>query len=124
MHRLFLAALFASAAFPAIAQVAKPAALTADGVPAVAPALAAASRPYMEARSAGFSGWNARDRSMLISTRFGNVSQLHRVAADDGSQQSFRVEPLGGTLRPPATLGRTKTLAATNSSSYTLAPAD
>ena len=37
--------LAAAAASPAIAQVAKPAALTADGVPAIPEALAAASRP-------------------------------------------------------------------------------
>ena len=102
MHRLLAAALLVGAAFPATAQVAKPAALTADGVPAVAPALAAATRPYMEARSAGFAGWNARDRSMLISTRFGNVNQLHRVAGPmmDRRQISFEVEPLGGSLSP------------------------
>ncbi|WP_324809332.1 prolyl oligopeptidase family serine peptidase [Sphingomonas sp. LY29] len=103
MNRLVLAALFAGvAASPAFAQVAKPAALTADGVPAVPDALAAASRPYMEARAAGFAGWNARDRSMLISTRFGNVSQLHRVAGPgmDRRQISFEVEPLGGSWSP------------------------
>ena len=102
MHRLFVAALLAGIALPAAAQVAKPAALTADGVPPVAPALAAATRPYMEARSAGFSGWNARDRSMLISTRFGNVNQLHRVAGPlmDRKQINFEVEPLGGSWSP------------------------
>ena len=79
---LILAALLAGIAVPAFAaDVAKPAALTADGMPAVPDTLAAASRPYMEARSAGFAGWNARDRSMLIATRFGNVAQLHKVAA-------------------------------------------
>ncbi|MEO6580177.1 MAG: S9 family peptidase, partial [Sphingomicrobium sp.] len=73
MHRPILFALLATVSIPAAAEVSKPAALTADGVPAVPDALAARSRPYMESRSAGFAGWNARDRSMLISTRFGNV---------------------------------------------------
>ncbi|MGI8931678.1 MAG: S9 family peptidase [Sphingomicrobium sp.] len=102
MNRLIFAALLTGAAFPATAEVAKPAALTADGVPAVPDALAATSRPYMEARSAGFGGWNARDRSMLISTRFGNVNQLHRVAGPmmDRRQISFEVEPLGGSWSP------------------------
>jgi protease II len=56
----------------------------------------------MESRAAGFAGWNAADRSMLISTRFGNVSQLHRVAGPmmDRRQISFEAEPLGGTLSP------------------------
>ena len=97
-----LALCLAGAAAPALAQVAKPAALTADGVPVIPDALAAASRPYMESRGAGFGGWNAADRSMLISTRFGNVSQLHRVAGPmmDRRQISFEAEPLGGTLSP------------------------
>jgi len=103
MSRLLLATLLASAmAMPAAAEVAKPAALTADQVPAVPDALAIASRPYMEARAAGFAGWNARDKSMLISTRFGNVTQLHSVAAPLGMRRqiSFEVEPLGGSWSP------------------------
>ena len=81
MNRLLLGVLLAGCASPALADVAKPAALTADGVPPVPDALAAASRPYMESRGAGFAGWNDADRSMLISTRFANVSQLHSVAS-------------------------------------------
>ena len=105
MSRLLLAAIFTgsvSLAGPAAAEVAKPAALTADGVPVIPDTLAAASRPYMESRGAGFAGWNAADRSMLISTRFGNVSQLHRVAGPmmDRRQISFEAEPLGGSLSP------------------------
>ena len=102
MTRLLTAALLATTALPAAAEVAKPAALTADGVPAVPDALASASRPYMESRSAGFAGWNARDRSMLISTRFANVPQLHRVAGPMMARQqvSFEVEPIGGAWSP------------------------
>jgi len=102
MTRLLLAALLIGTAVPAAAEFAKPAALTADGVPAVPDALAAATRPYMESRSAGFAGWNAADRSMLVSTRFGNVNQLHKVAAPLGMRRqiSFEVEPLGGSLSP------------------------
>ena len=98
MHRQLLTALLAASAVPALAAVDKPAAITADGVPAVPNDLAAKSRPYMESRSAGFSGWNARDRSMLISTRFGNVNQIHSVAAPMmmRKQVSFEVEPMGG----------------------------
>jgi len=102
MRRLILVALLSATALPATAQVAKPAALTADRVPAVPDTLAATSRPYMESRSAGFAGWNARDRSMLIATRFGNVNQLHRVAGPmmDRRQISFEAEPLGGSWSP------------------------
>ncbi|QNE32873.1 S9 family peptidase [Sphingomonas sp. NBWT7] len=66
---------------PAAAQVAKPAAITADGVPAIPATLAEKLRPYLEARSAGAVDWNPVDRSLLISTRFANVAQLHTVAS-------------------------------------------
>ena len=60
------------------------------------------TRPYMEFRTAGFAGWNARDRSMLITTRFGNTNQLHRVAMPmgDREQLSFEAEPVGGSWSP------------------------
>ncbi len=87
---------------PAPAVVEKPAALTADGIPAVPAELAVRTRPYMEFRTAGFAGWNARDRSMLITTRFGNTNQLHRVATPLGvrEQISFEAEPTGGSWSP------------------------
>lgn len=82
--------------------VEKPAALIADGVPSIPAALAAETRPYMEFRTAGFAGWNAADRSMLISTRFGNTAQIHRVATPMGAREqlSFEVEPVGGRWSP------------------------
>ena len=83
---------------PAMADVPKPEALIADGIPPVPDALASETRPYMENRSAGFSDWNPIDRSMLIATRFGNTAQLHRVAAPMMARQqiSFEAEPVGG----------------------------
>ena len=87
----------------AMAQVEKPAALVADGLPPVPEALADAARPYMEYRTAGFLSWNPVDRSALIATRFGNTSQLHRVAAAgaDRRQVSFEQEPISfGTYAP------------------------
>ena len=87
---------------PAAATVAKPEALVADGIPPVPMAMIDATRPYMESRSAGFSGWNPLDRSMLVSTRFGNTNQLHSVKAPmmARSQISFEAEPLGGSWSP------------------------
>jgi dipeptidyl aminopeptidase/acylaminoacyl peptidase len=76
--------------------------LIADGIPAVPLELAQRTRPYMEYRTASFSGWNARDRSMLITTRFGDTNQLHRVAAPMGDRQqlSFEAEPVNGRWSP------------------------
>lgn len=80
----------------------KPAAIEADGVPAVPMALVEATRPYMEFRTASFVDWDPNTRAMLISTRFGNVAQLHTVAAPGMARRqiSFEVEPLGGTYMP------------------------
>ena len=82
--------------------VEKPAALTADGIPAIPAAIAERTRPYMEFRTAGFSSWNPRDRSMLIQTRFGNTAQLHTVARPGGDRRqiSFEAEPVGGSWSP------------------------
>ena len=82
--------------------VAKPAALTAEDMPAIPLALAERVRPYLEARGAGFAGWDPNARAVLISTRFANVSQLHRVAAPMGArtQISFEAEPVRGSYAP------------------------
>lgn len=82
--------------------VPKPAAIEADGVPAVPLALVEATRPYMEFRTASFLDWDPRTRAMLIATRFGNVAQLHTVVAPGMARRqiSFEVEPLGGVYMP------------------------
>ncbi|UVO51315.1 prolyl oligopeptidase family serine peptidase [Sphingomonas sp. SUN019] len=92
------AALLAATALPAHAQVAKPAAITADGVPAIPVTLAEQVRPYLEARSASAVAWNPVDRSLLISTRFANVAQLHSVRQPlaDRRQITFEADRIGG----------------------------
>ncbi len=94
-------AAFAQDAAPAPV-AAKPAALEADGIPAVPQDLVDATRPYMEYRTASFVDWDPVTRSMLVSTRFGNVSQLHTVKAPGmaRTQISFEAEPLRGTYLP------------------------
>jgi dipeptidyl aminopeptidase/acylaminoacyl peptidase len=99
---LALAAAVAALPVTTLAQVPKPAALTADGIPPVPQELADATRPYMEFRTAGFRGWNVADRSMLIATRFANTSQLHSVAGPLAMRRqiSFEPEPLSGRWSP------------------------
>jgi dipeptidyl aminopeptidase/acylaminoacyl peptidase len=70
----------------------KPAALVADGIPEVPAELAARTRPYLEFRTASFLGWNPVDRSMLITTRFGNTNQVHRVARPGGAREQLSFE--------------------------------
>jgi dipeptidyl aminopeptidase/acylaminoacyl peptidase len=109
-----LALLLVTAALPAAAQTAPaaapaeppavpaPAALTAEAMPPIPLELAERARPYLESRSAGFAGWDPNARAVLISTRFGNVSQLHRVAMPMGArtQISFEAEPVRGSYAP------------------------
>jgi dipeptidyl aminopeptidase/acylaminoacyl peptidase len=106
--------LLASAAVPLAAQEAPapapadapavplPAALTAEQMPTVPLALAERARPYLEARGAGFAGWDPNTRAVLITTRFANVSQLHRVSVPMGArtQLSFEAEPVSGSYAP------------------------
>ena len=75
-----------------------PAAITAEGVPAIPAALADAVRPYLEYRTAAFQGWNPATRGMLITTRFGNAAQLHSVAAPGAArtQLTFEADPIAG----------------------------
>lgn len=82
--------------------VPRPDAMKMINVPQVPVSLAEATRPYLEYRTATFSGWNAADRSMLVRTRFGNTNQLHVVAGPGAvrSQISFEAEPVSGHWSP------------------------
>src|SRR5687768_17942272 len=68
-----LAAAAGLVAVPALADVEKPPAIVADGMPAVPDELAERTRPYMEFRTASLQGWNPARRSIAITTRFGNT---------------------------------------------------
>ena len=76
--------------------VSVPAAIVADEIPAIPMELAQRVKPYIESRSAAFRGWDAKDRSMIVSTRFGETNQLHRVAIPGGArtQITFADEPI------------------------------
>jgi dipeptidyl aminopeptidase/acylaminoacyl peptidase len=91
--RLRLCLLAAAAlAAPALADVEKPAALVADGMPAVPDELADRTRPYMEFRTAGLQSWNPRTRGIAITTRFGNTAQVHEVARPMGMRRQVTFE--------------------------------
>jgi len=83
---------------PALAQDAapKPAALVADQIPAVPLEMVERTRPYMEYRTASFVDWDPKSGAMLVSTRFADTSQLHRVAAPmrQREQLTFGSEPV------------------------------
>lgn len=75
-----------------------------EGAPATPPALQAAIAPYYNARSAAFEDW-LPDGSMLIATRFGDTTQIHRVAQPLGAraQMTFFSEPVSLAKTRPGT---------------------
>jgi dipeptidyl aminopeptidase/acylaminoacyl peptidase len=81
-----------------------PANLVAENVPSFPADLAEKVAPYMEARSAGFSSWHPQRREMLISTRFGDVPQIHLVKMPGGArrQMTFFADRVGGGSFNPA----------------------
>ena len=66
-----------------------------DGIPAATGEDAARLGRWLESRSASFLDWQA-DGSLIITTRFANVSQLHRVRAPLGMREqiTWSAEPV------------------------------
>lgn len=79
-------------------------AATLEDIPVVPADVAEAVQRYQSARPAGLADWLS-DGSILISTRFGSVAQLHRVAGPgaDRTQLTFYGEPVTGAVRVPGT---------------------
>lgn len=75
-----------------------------EGVPASPQGLQAAISPYYEVRSAELEDWLA-DGSMLISTRFGETTQIHRLTAPGAArtQVTFFKEPITAAKVQPGT---------------------
>jgi dipeptidyl aminopeptidase/acylaminoacyl peptidase len=96
----------AASAQPAV-QAREQGSLVMENVPATPPEVREALRRYQNARSAFFADWLA-DGSILVSTRFGQTSQLHRVTQAGGqrTQLTFFDEPIGGATHVPNAPGR------------------
>jgi len=77
--------------------------LTVEGIPALPASLVGEVRSYTESRSAGLAAWHPLRKEMLISTRFGNSNQLHRVLAPGAArtQITFFAEPVGSASYAP-----------------------
>lgn len=85
----------------------KPPAVETEGVPEVPPALFERLRQYQSLRGASFQDFAPDGASLLIGTRFGATSQLHRVRAPGAmrEQVTFFDEPVpGGTYLPDGSL--------------------
>ena len=105
VERAFLL-LFLPVAVPAAAQdaVLTPGEnLVVQGVPPIPASLPEEVRRYTESRTASFLDWHPTRRELLVSTRFGNVPQVHRVAAPGGArtQLTFFDEPITRAVYSP-----------------------
>jgi dipeptidyl aminopeptidase/acylaminoacyl peptidase len=74
-----------------------------EAVPAVPERLVDQLNRYQNTRGAGFQDWAEDGKSMFVTTRFGNTSQLHHVGRPGGArrQVTFFKEPVSGALRRP-----------------------
>ncbi len=74
-----------------------------EGIPSIPVSLADKVRKYTEARAAAVLDWHPTERSMLISTRFANSNQVHRVSSPGGAryQLTFFNEPVGNAIYEP-----------------------
>jgi dipeptidyl aminopeptidase/acylaminoacyl peptidase len=77
--------------------------LVMENIPEIPATLKDRLNQYENVRSASFQGWLPADKGLLISTRFGEASQLHTVAAPqhDRRQITFYDEPVAGALINP-----------------------
>ncbi|SDD37717.1 S9 family peptidase [Aquimonas voraii] len=78
-----------------------------EGVPELPADLIERLDRYQNTRPASFAGW-ASDGELLISTRFGETNQVHRVRAPLGmrEQLSFQKEPVSSVRAQPGSNGR------------------
>ncbi len=77
--------------------------LVVEGIPAIPPELGRAVERYTQFRSAGLASWHPTKREMLISTRFGEVPQVHLVKFPLGARQqlTFASERASGASFQP-----------------------
>lgn len=74
-----------------------------EGIPAIPAALAQTVNRYTEFRAASLASWHPVERTMLISTRFGDVAQVHQVSFPLGSRKQLTFFPervSGATYQP------------------------
>ncbi len=77
--------------------------LVVEGIPPIGRTLVERVQRYTEFRAAGFADWHPRSRQMLISTRFADVPQVHRVLVPGGArtQLTFFPDRVGGATYEP-----------------------
>jgi dipeptidyl aminopeptidase/acylaminoacyl peptidase len=100
-------ALLAAASWAPAGDLTPPESLVIQGAPPVPAELAAAARRYRNGRAADLQAWNPRRREIVITTRFGETVQIHRLRApgsdrrqltffDDDVDSGISWEPVAG----------------------------
>jgi len=74
-----------------------------EGIPEIPQRLAERNTQYQNVRSATLSDWHPSGKGMLISTRFGEATQLHHISAPGAyrRQITFFGEPVGSGRYAP-----------------------
>lgn len=105
MVAMRLALFVITPALGAAAILTPPPALSPDGMPPIAADILQQAAPYNESRTASLEAWHPSRREILISTRFGDVTQIHRVTQPGGArtQVTFFPERVSGARYNPAT---------------------
>ncbi|MEO0811404.1 MAG: prolyl oligopeptidase family serine peptidase, partial [Myxococcota bacterium] len=77
--------------------------LVLEDVPEIPKEIVESLNRYQNVRAAGFLAWNAAGTSLYVSSRFGDVSQVHRIDAPGGArhQLTYFREPIGSVSRQP-----------------------
>jgi dipeptidyl aminopeptidase/acylaminoacyl peptidase len=74
-----------------------------EDIPEIPKSIVAELNRYQNVRSAGFQGWAKDGDGIFVTTRFGDVSQIHHVGHPGGArtQLTFFDEPAGNVARQP-----------------------
>ena len=74
-----------------------------EDIPAIPDQIVNDLNRFQNVRSASFRDWTENGQGVYISTRFGDVNQIHRVDMPGGTRQqiTFYKEPVGGVSRQP-----------------------
>ena len=91
----------------AVGLAAVPPNIVAEGVPTVPPALTTELAPYLNLGGASFRGWHSTRREAIVTTRIGEATHLHAMAAPLAKRVALTggVEPVkGGLMQPGGTL--------------------
>ena len=78
---------------PAAQSVQPNPALIVEGIPPIPQSIAQQADRYTQVRSTVFLDWHPKQREMLISTRFGDVPQVHRVLAPGAARTQLTFFP-------------------------------